>query len=193
MPNRTSGQGKPDPEGRARRPGADASTDSRVTMPARKTDFDSKLIGEIAGIMAETGLTEVEIKQGDSTLRLSKTSGTAAAPVMVSAAPPAAPVAAAPGPAAPAAEPAAAAAAPAAEHPGAVTSPMVGTVYLAPQPGADPFVSVGDRLGEGDTLMIIEAMKVMNPIPSPRAGTVKAILVSDAQPVEFGDALIIIE
>jgi len=162
-------------------------------MPARKTDFDSKLIGEIAGIMAETGLTEVEIKQGDSTLRLSKATIAAAAPAMVSAAPPAAPVAAAPGPAAPAAEPAAAAAAPAAEHPGAVTSPMVGTVYLAPQPGADPFVSVGDRLGEGDTLMIIEAMKVMNPIPSPRAGTVKAILVSDAQPVEFGDALIIIE
>ncbi len=158
-------------------------------MPARKTDFDSKLIGEIAEIMAETGLTEVELRQGDSTLRLSKATVTTAAP---------APVVAAPAAAAP---PAAASAAPApspaaespAEHPGAVTSPMVGTVYLAPQPDTDPFVSVGDRVAEGDTLMIIEAMKVMNPLPSPRAGTIKAVLVSDSQPVEFGDPLIIIE
>ncbi len=163
-------------------------------MPTRKTDFDSKLIGQIAEIMAETGLTEVELRQGDSTLRLSKTAVMTAAPSVVAAAPAAAPVAAAPAPAAPApaAEPAATAESPA-EHPGTVTSPMVGTVYLAPQPDADPFVSAGDRVGEGDTLMIIEAMKVMNPIPSPRAGTVKAILVSDSQPVEFGDPLIIVE
>jgi len=153
-------------------------------MPTRKKDFDSKLIGEIAEIMAETGLTEVELRQGDIELRLSKTTGVAAAPVAVSAAPVA--------PQAPAAAAAPAAEAPA-EHPGTVTSPMVGTVYLAPQPDADSFVSVGDRVGEGDTLMIIEAMKVMNPLPSPRAGIVKAILVSDSQPVEFGDALIIIE
>ncbi|UCH76178.1 MAG: acetyl-CoA carboxylase biotin carboxyl carrier protein [Rhodospirillales bacterium] len=166
-------------------------------MPARKSDFDSKLIGEIAGIMADTGLTEVELRQGDSTLRLSKTAGAAAAapvaaaPVHVAAPGPAAP---APGVAAPAAsEPAPPAVEAEAEHPGTVSSPMVGTVYLAPQPDADPFVKAGDKIGEGDTLMIIEAMKVMNPIPSPRAGTVKAILVSDAQPVEFGDPLIIIE
>lgn len=161
-------------------------------MPARKTDFDSKLIGEIAGIMAETGLTEVELKQGDSTLRLSKVAGVVAAPAVVAAAPPAGAAVAATAQSA-AEAPAAPAAASPAEHPGAVNSPMVGTVYLAPQPGADPFVGVGDRINEGDTLMIIEAMKVMNPLPSPRAGTVKAILVSDAQPVEFGDPLIIIE
>jgi acetyl-CoA carboxylase biotin carboxyl carrier protein len=166
-------------------------------MPTRKKDFDSKLIGEIAEIMAETGLTEVELRQGDKTLRLSKTTGVAAAPAMFAAGPVAAPAPAAA--AAPTAEATAAAAADAAaaespaDHPGTVTSPMVGTVYLAPQPDADFFVSVGDRVGEGDTLMIIEAMKVMNPLPSPRAGTVKAILVSDSQPVEFGDPLIIIE
>jgi len=161
-------------------------------MPTRKKDIDSKLIGEIAEIMAETGLTEVELKQGDSTLRLSKTSGVAAAPALVAAAPVAAPVAAAPAPGAPAAE-AAAPAESAADHPGAVTSPMVGTVYLAPQPGADDFVKAGDRISEGDTLMIIEAMKVMNPLPAPRSGTIKAVLVTDSQPVEFGDPLIIIE
>ncbi len=163
-------------------------------MPARKNDFDSKLIGEIAEIMAETGLTEVELRQGDSTLRLSKTAGAAAVPSMVAAAPvaaAAAPVVAAPVAETPAAEAPAAEAA--AEHPGTVNSPMVGTVYLAPQPDADMFVTAGDRVSEGDTLMIIEAMKVMNPIPSPRAGTVKAVLVTDSQPVEFGDPLIIIE
>ena len=158
-------------------------------MPTRKKDFDSKLIGEIAEIMAETGLTEVELRQGDTTLRLSKNTGVAAAPAVVAAAPVAAPT-----PVAAAAPPAEAAAAESpADHPGTVTSPMVGTVYLAPQPDADLFVGVGDHVGEGDTLMIIEAMKVMNPIPSPRAGTVKAILVSDTQPVEFGDPLMIIE
>jgi acetyl-CoA carboxylase biotin carboxyl carrier protein len=162
-------------------------------MPTRKNDFDSKLIGEIAEIMAETGLTEVELRQGDKALRLSKTTGVAAAPAVFAAAPvtaPAPPVAAAP--TAEAAADATTAETPV-DHPGTVTSPMVGTVYLAPQPDADFFVSAGDRIGEGDTLMIIEAMKVMNPIASPRAGTVKAILVSDSQPVEFGDPLIIIE
>ncbi len=161
-------------------------------MPTRKTDFDSKLIGQIAEIMAETGLTEVELRQGDSTLRLSKATAMTAVPTAVAAAPAAAPMPAAPAAPAPAAEQPAAAES-LAEHPGTVTSPMVGTVYLAPQPDADSFVNVGDRVGEGDTLMIIEAMKVMNPLPSPRAGTVKAILVSDSQPVEFGDPLIIIE
>ena len=162
-------------------------------MPTRKKDFDSKLIGEIAEIMAETGLTEVELRQGDTTLRLSKNTGAAAAPAMVAAAPVAAPApaAAATPPAEATAEEAAAESA--ADHPGTVTSPMVGTVYLAPQPDADLFVGVGDHVGEGDTLMIIEAMKVMNPIPSPHAGTVKTILVSDSQPVEFGDPLMIIE
>lgn len=159
--------------------------------PKQKSGFDSALIRRLAEIMAESGLTEIELNEGDSSLRLSRLTG-AAAPVVVSAA---APAAAAATPAAAPAEAAAGAAAPeaAAAHPGAVTSPMVGTVYLAPQPDADPFVSVGDLVSEGDTLMIIEAMKVMNPLPSPRAGTVKAVLVSDTQPVEFGDPLIVIE
>lgn len=154
-------------------------------MPTKKAaDYDSKLIGEIARIMSDTGLTEVELTRGDCSLRLSKQMNvvTAVAPAVAQAAPVAA---------------AAAAEAPAAEnmadHPGAVASPMVGTVYLAPSPGADIFVSTGSRVKEGDTLMIIEAMKVMNPIPAPRGGTIKAILVSDGQPVEFGDPLIIIE
>ena len=161
-------------------------------MPTKKTaEFNSKLIGEIAQIMSDTGLTEVELTQGGSTLRLSKQTHVmaAAAPAMAQAAP--APAAAAPAPAA-AATPAPAAES-AAEHPGTLTSPMVGTVYLSPSPGADHFVSPGDQVKEGDTLMIIEAMKVMNPIPAQRGGTVKAIIVSDAQPVEFGDPLIIIE
>ena len=110
---------------------------------------------------------------------------------MTVAAPVVAPAAAAP--AAAQTVPAAAAAESAADHPGTVTSPMVGTVYLAPSPGADNFVSVGGQVKEGDTLMIIEAMKVMNPIPAPRGGKVTAILASDGQPVEFGDPLIIIE
>ncbi|MDH5412360.1 MAG: acetyl-CoA carboxylase biotin carboxyl carrier protein [Alphaproteobacteria bacterium] len=159
-------------------------------MPTKKTaDFNSKLIGEIAEIMSDSGLTEVEITQGDSTLRLSKQTNvvTTAAPAMMQAAPAAAPTAAAAAPAA------AAPAAPAADHPGTVSSPMVGTVYLAPSPGAPNFVSAGSQVNEGDTMMIIEAMKVMNPITAPRGGKVKAIIVSDAQPVEFGDPLIIIE
>jgi acetyl-CoA carboxylase biotin carboxyl carrier protein len=158
-------------------------------MPPKKTaDFNSKLIGEIAEIMSDAGLTEVELTQGDSTLRLSKqTNVVAAAPQMVAQAAPmqaAAPVAA---------EAAPVAAESGADHPGAVASPMVGTVYLAPSPGADNFVAAGAQVKEGDTLMIIEAMKVMNPIPAPRGGTVKVILVDDSQPVEFGDPLIIIE
>lgn len=159
-------------------------------MPPKKTtDFDSKLIGEIAEIMSDAGLTEVELTQGGSTLRLSKQTNvvTTAAPAMMQAAP--TPMAA---PAAPAAETAPAAES-AADHPGTVTSPMVGTVYLSPSPGADHFLSVGAQVKEGDTMMIIEAMKVMNPIAAPRSGTVKAIMVSDSQPVEFGDPLIIIE
>lgn len=164
-------------------------------MPIKKTaDFDAKFIGEIAQIMADTGLTEVELIQGESTMRLSKQVTMVAAPAPVAAAPVAAAQAPASAPAAAEATPAAApAAASMADHPGVLSSPMVGTVYLAPSPGAAAFVSVGAQVKEGDTLMIIEAMKVMNPIPATRGGTVKAILVSDAQPVEFGDPLIVIE
>jgi len=161
-------------------------------MPRQKSDFDSGMIRELAEIMAETGLTELELNHGENNLRLSRI--TPAAPPHIMAAPFAAPTAAPAAPAAPeGVSEAAPTAASAGEHPGTISSPMVGTVYLAPQPGADPFVSAGDRVNEGDTLMIIEAMKVMNPLPAPRAGTVKAVLVSDSQPVEFGDPLIIIE
>jgi acetyl-CoA carboxylase biotin carboxyl carrier protein len=160
-------------------------------MPTKKTaEFDAGFIGEIAQIMADTGLTEVELTQGESTLRLSKQVTMVAAPAAVAAQAAPAPAPAAAAEAAPAA---ASAAESMADHPGVLNSPMVGTVYLAPSPGAADFVSVGAQVKEGDTLMIIEAMKVMNPIPAPRGGTVKAILVSDAQPVEFGDPLIVIE
>jgi len=159
-------------------------------MPSKaKSDFTSDMIRDLAEIMADTGLTELELSQGESALRLSRLTG-APAPVYA-----AAPVAA-PAPAAAAAAPTAApvvAAPDAASHPGTVTSPMVGTIYMSPQPDAPPFVTVGSRVAEGQTLLIIEAMKVMNPIPAPRGGTIKAILVSDAQPVEFGAPLVIIE
>ncbi len=120
-----------------------------------------------------------------------KRSVVVAAPAAPAPAPSAAPAAPAAAPAAPA--PAAAPAVTPANHPGAVKSPMVGTVYLAGEPGAPAFVSVGDRVGEGDTLVIIEAMKVMNPITAPRAGVVRQLLVSNAQPVEFDQPLVIIE
>ncbi|MEC7654873.1 MAG: acetyl-CoA carboxylase biotin carboxyl carrier protein [Pseudomonadota bacterium] len=137
---------------------------------------DSDLIRELAAILDETGLTEIEVSDNGQGLRVSR-AGTAAPAVTVAAAPAAA---------------ADAAPLPAAVDADAVTSPMVGTVYLAPQPGDPPFVQPGDTVAQGQTLVIIEAMKVMNPIQAPRAGTVKAIMVDDAQPVEFGDPLVVL-
>lgn len=158
-------------------------------MPKQKTEFDSGLVREIADIMVETGLTEVELRHGERRLKVSRQ--TVVAAPAVTAMPVAAP---APVTAAPVEQPAAEAA-PDSEQAlaGAVPSPMVGTAYLSPSPDEDPFISVGDKVNEGDTLIIIEAMKVMNPIPAPRAGTVTAILVTDSQPVEFGDPLVVIE
>lgn len=151
-----------------------------------KLDVDIELVGKLAELMEEKGLTEVLIEEDDTKLRLQRGGGTImAAPAAV-----AAPVAAASAPAAPAGE---AAAADAGSHPGAVPSPMVGSVYLAPQPGAANFISVGAKVKEGQTLLIIEAMKVMNQIPAPKAGTVTEILVTDGQPVEFGEPLVIVE
>lgn len=142
-----------------------------------KLKVDSDLIRELAKILEETGLTEIEITENGQGLRVSKAgtvvAATAAAPL-------------------PAVAPGAAPAEPAAADGNAVTSPMVGTVYLSPQPGDPPFIQPGDRVEAGQTLLIIEAMKVMNPIQAPRAGTVKSILVDDAQPVEFGDALVVL-
>ena len=141
-----------------------------------KLKIDSDLIRELAAILDETGLTEIEVSDNGQGLRVSR-AGTAAPAVTVAAAP-----AAAADPAPP----------PAAVDADAVTSPMVGTVYLAPQPGDPPFVQPDDTVAQGQTLVIIEAMKVMNPIQAPRAGTVKAIMVDDAQPVEFGDPLVVL-
>ncbi len=161
-------------------------------MPSSE-GFNTKLVKDLARILNETNLTEIEIDDGGTKIRVSRTITMAP---QAYAAPMPAPVAAAPAAAAataPAAAPAAAAPADPAKHPGAVTSPMVGTCYLSPEPGAAAFVKEGDTVKEGQQLFIIEAMKTMNPIPSPRAGKVTKILVSDAQPVEFGEALCIIE
>ena len=161
---------------------------AKPPAPTPADAIDTRLVKTLADILGDTGLSEIEVESGDLKIRVSRqTSATAvhyAAP-----APAAAPaVAAAP------AAPAAAAPAEAAPQRGeAVKSPMVGTVYLQPQPGADSFCKPGDKVKEGQTLLIIEAMKTMNPIPAPRAGTVVEVLVGDAQPVEFGEPLVVIE
>lgn len=153
--------------------------------------IDSENIRELAEILNDTGLTEIEVEGKDLKIRVSRGGvvTNVAAPVMAAPVAAPAPVAATPAPAA----------APSndvvndAAHPGAVKSPMVGTAYMAPEPGAANFVSVGDKVNVGATLMIVEAMKVMNPIKADKAGTVTKILVSDGQPVEFGDVLVVIE
>ncbi|MFN3582890.1 acetyl-CoA carboxylase biotin carboxyl carrier protein [Phenylobacterium sp.] len=150
--------------------------------------FDARLVRKLADILTETGLSEIEVEHGELKIRVAKT--LTAAPVHVAAPAPmvhAAPAAAAP---ATAAEPPAAA--PARAKGDEVKSPMVGTIYLQPQPGADPFVKVGDTVQAGQTLFIVEAMKTMNPIPAPKSGKIVEILVEDAQPVEFGEPLAII-
>ena len=150
------------------------------------------LIHEMAELLDKSTLSEIEVEEDDFRIRVARevaTSVSYAAPAPV-AAPAAAPVAQA-APAAASAE--AAPAANAADHPGAVPAPMVGTAYTAPSPDADAFIKVGDKVKEGDTLLIIEAMKVMNQIASPKSGTVKEILFGDGQPVEFGEVLCIIE
>jgi acetyl-CoA carboxylase biotin carboxyl carrier protein len=153
--------------------------------------IDTKVVRKLADILKDTGLTEIEVETGGLKIRVARelTAATPAGAVYQA-------VAAAPPPVAPAAAPVAAPvaeAAPAAAVGDKVKSPMVGTVYLSSQPGADTFVKVGQSVAEGQTLLIVEAMKTMNPIPSPRAGKIVEILVSDAQPVEFGEPLVIIE
>ena len=149
---------------------------------------DSALIRELALLLDETSLTEIEIERAGLRVRVARNISVAAS----------VPAGYAPAPVAASASAAATAAAPAvaldlAKHPGAVPSPMVGTAYWSPEPGAKPFVEVGTKVSAGQTLLIIEAMKTMNQIPSPRAGTVTQILVEDGQPVEFGEPLMIIE
>lgn len=139
-------------------------------------------IRELAAILDQTGLTEIEIQKADMRVRVSRGGAAVAYAPAAGAAPAARPVVAQAAEAKPAGPPA-----------GAVTSPMVGTVYLSPAPDAAAFVKVGDKVALGQTLMIVEAMKTMNPIAATRAGAVKQILVRDAQPVEYGEALIVIE
>jgi len=159
------------------------SIGARIPLGKGKSmpNIDSSVIRELSELLTETGLTEIEIEQGGSRLRVVRqvvTSYAAEAPVR-------------PLPAAGASE-AAAPAAPKGPHPGAVPSPMVGTVYVAPEPGKPAFVKVGDKVSEGDTLLIVEAMKTMNPIAAPRSGTVTEICVHDSEPVEFGQTLLVI-
>jgi acetyl-CoA carboxylase biotin carboxyl carrier protein len=165
-------------------------------MAKHPHDTDVAFIQALAELLRENDLTELQVKrdygENDSlNVRVSR-GGHVAAPVAPAPMPLPAPV-----PATPAGPPAGAAAAETAGdpsgHPGAVASPMVGTCYLSPEPGAAAFVKVGDKVAEGQTLLIIEAMKTMNQIPAPRAGTVKRILVEDATPVEYGAPLMIIE
>ncbi len=141
-----------------------------------KTKLDKEMIRDLANLLDETGLTEIELEQGDFRIRVAKGGQ------MIAAAP-----------AAPAAFAAPAVADEAEASVNAVTSPMVGTVYLAPAPGASRFIEIGARVCVGDPLLIVEAMKTMNQIPSTQAGVVKSILVEDGQPVEFGEPLVIIE
>ncbi len=153
-------------------------------MFKRKIEVDHNLVRELSKLLEENHLTEIEVQRGDQRVRVSRGGGGGGYV--------AAPVAHAPAPAA-AAHASATKPADAAKHPGAVTSPMVGTAYCAPEPGAKPFVEVGTKVSAGQTIMIIEAMKTMNAIPAPRAGTVTQVIVEDGQPVEFGEALVVIE
>ncbi len=150
---------------------------------------DSKAIKELAALLNETGLTEIEVADGDKTIRVAKGGSIVAA--THAAAPLQAPM-----PSDPTLPQTANNSAPdtiAHTHPGAVTSPMVGTAYMKPDPDSPSFVKKGDQVNAGDTLMIIEAMKVMNPIKAEKGGTITHILVKDAQPVEYGDVLMVIE
>ncbi len=144
--------------------------------------FDPDAIRALAAVLAETGLTEIEIQEKDSRIRVVRAT-TAPAPVAV------APLALAAAPAAPAPAPPA----DEASHPGAVTSPMVGVAYLSPEPGSPPFVTVGQTVTAGQTLLLIEAMKTFNQIKAHKAGTVARILVANSTPVEYGEVLMILE
>ena len=127
--------------------------------------IDTKLVRQLADVLAETGLTEIEVEEGGSRIRVSRAAQAA---------------------------PAAAESAPAVDHANAIRSPMVGTAYLSPEPGAAEFVKVGDQVKAGDTLLIVEAMKVMNPITATTAGTVRALLVDSGQPVEYDQPLVVV-
>ncbi len=158
-----------------------------TTSGAEGMKVDPGLVRQLAELLTDSDLSEIEVQDGARRIVVKRTVAAPAAPVY------------APAPQAPAhapSVPASTSAAPeeaAANHPGAVKSPMVGTVYLSAEPGAKPFVSPGDKISQGDTLLIVEAMKVMNPITAPRAGTVAQVLVDSGQPVEYDQPLVILE
>lgn len=157
---------------------------------SKEISIDPALVREIAKLISETDLTEIEVEKGDLKIRVARQITVAAAPAiqhMVAAPAPVAAVAAAPVAAAPAAG------ADLAAHPGAVRSPMVGTAYRRPSPGADAFIEIGSTVKAGDKLLLVEAMKTFNEIVAPKAGTITHILVDDGQPVEYGEALVVIE
>ena len=148
-----------------------------------KFDVDADLVRKLAGLLAEADLTEIEYAMGEERIRVARTRAVQAGPQVVTVQ----------SESSAAAPPKKADDAPDAPHPGAVTAPMVGTAYLSPEPDAPAFVKVGDRVAEGQTLLIIEAMKVMNQIRSPRSGTVTQILVENGHPVEYGEPLMVVE
>lgn len=153
--------------------------------------FDPEAIRKLAEILRETDLTEIELSEKDARIRVARIlpAVTVAAPVAALAAPVAAVPAAAPAAAAPAADPAALDL----KNPGLVTSPMVGVAYLSPEPGAAPFIQLGAKVAQGQTLLLIEAMKTFNQIKAPRAGTVTRILIESGTPVEYGEPLVLVE
>lgn len=171
-------------------------TDTSEGATGAAMQIDAGLVRQLAELLDTTRLTEIEVQDGDRRIRVARTVTMAApapAPAMQLAAPAVelsagAAVAGAPASAAPAP-----ALAPPTDHPGLVKSPMVGTVYMSAEPGAAPFVSPGKQVAAGDTLLIVEAMKVMNPIVAPKAGTVRQVLVENGQPVEFDQPLVVVE
>jgi len=158
-------------------------------MAASKGNDDLALIQELAKVLEGSDLTEIEMKKGDLKIRVSK-NGVASPQTMMSAPMTAAPAAAAPAPAAAVPMPAVATKN---EHADAITSPMVGTCYLRPSPDADLFAEIGEQVKEGDTIMLVEAMKTFNPITAPKSGTLSAVFIEDVSPVEFGDSLFVID
>ena len=160
---------------------------ARTPTPAPPPDIE--LIRALAGVLDEAGLTEIEIGDGESRIRIARSPAPSPAPTPVTTPRPTL----APPPPALEDEPPATPGADDASHPGAVISPLVGVVYVAPEPGGRPFVAVGDEIGEGDTLFIVEAMKTMNPVRAPRPGRVARILAEDGARVEYGEVLLILE
>lgn len=150
----------------------------------RKLDVDGDLIRQLADLLEETGLSEIEVRAGQQQVRVARHSHVNGS---------VAPLAAVPAPAETVPVVAETSAEPDASHPGAVCAPMVGTAYLAPEPGAAPYVSLGDQVAEGDTMFVIEAMKTLNPVRAPRAGKVGQILIQNAMPVEYGQVLALLE